>query len=190
MHFTSAFAGLVALASTTLAQDTQSAPFNLTVSTADGKYCDQPLSACHEGAAIESLCIYGSGTQFHLNTTQSTAANEPGVLTWLLPAGGLNYSESMRFSIDDSSNVAHPQFYPDNEATWVAFDDNNLMTIFSYLDDTVTPPAYTNGTALYRWYLCRTYWGYDYTTLNWVLGAGQPQNPSCVKADVKRVFVD
>jgi hypothetical protein len=41
----------------------------------------------------------------------------------------------------------------------------------------------------YRWYVCTTLvTSYTYSTLAWVLGSHSPQNPSCVKVDVVRVF--
>lgn len=60
----------------------------------------------------------------------------------------------------------------------------------SYLDDTESPPRDDEAKALYRWYVCESIFiGYNYQTLNWVLGSAKPQNPSCSKVDVKRVFI-
>lgn len=193
---TTATAALALFTTATVAQDVQSAPFNLTVTTADNSFVNGAIAACHEGAAIESLCLVrdGAGSQFNLNTTSGQQApagsTGSGALTWTLPGSNFQESEAMRFSIDPSTNVAHPQFFPDNEATFVAFDDQNYLNILSYVDDTVTPPTYRNATALYRWYVCTTYSGsYTYTTVDWLLGNGSPQNPSCVSAQVKRTFV-
>lgn len=64
------------------------------------------------------------------------------------------------------------------------------MNIQSYLDDTKSPPDSQHAHALYRWYVCNSnFEGYTYKTLGWVLGNGKPQNPSCEKVDVKRVFI-
>ena len=57
-------------------------------------------------------------------------------------------------------------------------------------DDTVSPPAYLdqqeNAT---NWYVCLTRYAYLYETLVWKIGVkGEPQNPSCKKVQVTRVF--
>jgi len=99
----------------------------------------------------------------------------------------------MSLFYNDASNVAIPLFYPgDSEQTYVAFDQNNVLNIPSYFDDTVVPPTSDgNATSLHRWYLCQNYYlGYNYLkSLSWVLGIGAPQNPSCEKVEVVRVFV-
>ena len=95
----------------------------------------------------------------------------------------------MAFFIDPTTNVALPLFEPSYEPQYVAFDSNNLMNIISYLDDTVNPPTDETAKAYYRWYICSTnFEAYVYPTLAWVQGNGAPQNPSCVKASIKRVF--
>ena len=78
------------------------------------------------------------------------------------------------------------------ETLHVAFDENGLMNIQQYTDDTLEPGnEYLNGTrSLYRWNICETYYtGYHYTALTWILGKHSAQNPTCQKVDVKRVFV-
>ena len=63
------------------------------------------------------------------------------------------------------------------------------MYIPTYLDDTQKPPTSVNGKKLYRWHTCMTYYtGYTYQTLAWQLGEAAPQNPTCEKVTVKRVF--
>lgn len=96
----------------------------------------------------------------------------------------------MSFYVDPTTNVALPLFMPgpDNQQQ-VAFDKRSLLTILGYVDDTITPPNYTDPKPYYNWYVCQTYYvGYTYRTLNWALGKGKPQNPSCVKVDVKRKY--
>jgi hypothetical protein len=97
----------------------------------------------------------------------------------------------MSFVVTASSNVALPLLQPSSEYQAVTFSKNGTLAIFSYSDDTQTPPAY-DVTALRNWYVCQTsFGGYNYQTLSWVLGkAGSvPQNPSCVGVDVIRKFV-
>lgn len=38
-------------------------------------------------------------------------------------------------------------------------------------------------------YICTTYAGYLYQTLAWTLGNAPPENPTCQKVDVQRLFV-
>jgi hypothetical protein len=179
--------------------DNQTAPFNLVLvsknKTIDGQY----LYSCHEGAAIEGLCLAGKkptvSNQFNFNySSQSVTPNPtlgtPGYVTWVLHGGNFNESEALGLYNDPTSNVALPLFEPGYSATVMAFDDKNLLNIQGYVDDTVSPPKAGDWVAYYRWYACTTYYsGYTYQTLAWALGAGKPQNPTCVKVDVKRVFV-
>ena len=205
---------LLALASTSLAQYTsQSKPFQLVIQSDDGNYDAANLGACHEGAAIEGLCV-GGGSTFYHNTSenalvQNESAGEQGVLTYILRGGNFNSefdatvkenlnhradalkaSEPMKLHYYESSNVALPLFEPLDEHTLVAFDKDNKMNIQAYIDDTVTPPTAGNFRPLYRWYVCQTYYaGYTYTTLAWVMGNAEPQNPSCKSVQVVREFI-
>lgn len=80
------------------AQDVQSKPFHLVLESANKKYNNQQLSACHSGAAIESLCLAGNnGARFFLNTTKGET--EPlkgqgldGALVWDLPIANGTYT--------------------------------------------------------------------------------------------------
>lgn len=95
----------------------------------------------------------------------------------------------MSFYVDPSSNVALPMFQPGYDQQQVMFDETSQMGIYTYLDDTVTPPTAQNVTILKNWYVCQTYYtGYTYETLAWALGneSAKPQNPSCVKVQVQR----
>jgi hypothetical protein len=199
----SIIAGLLALTSSVLAQDTywsnQSAPFYLVIKskndTLNGKY----LGACHEGAAIEGFCVAGPSKEnfvtFNYNTSAQESTPVTGLLTWSLQIGGgssgvvQNVSSAMRLSYSPSSNVAIPVLFPGNsENTPVAFAANGKLGIFTYQDDTKPLPNY-NNTLTYRWYVCTTYYGYLYQTLAWTLGNHSPQNPTCQKVDVYRKFV-
>lgn len=96
---------------------------------------------------------------------------------------------SMRFSTDPASNVALLLFMPGYQSQYIAFNDaTGEMSVISYIDDTISPPAYKTR-ALNRWYVCRNnYSGYQYDNLNWVYGTNEPQNPSCVSVTVSRVM--
>ena len=198
---TSTLASLLAIATSTTAQYlNQTAPFALVVLSQNETYNGTTLGACHEGAAIEGLCIGATFSQpipssvetftFNYSSSQTVDPNVgcQGYLTYELQGGNFNLSSPLSLSYNPSSNVAIPLLEPSESGQTVAFKDDDLMGITQYLDDTVTPPAY-NVKTLYRWYICQTNAGYAYTTAAWVLGDGVPQNPSCVKADIKRVFI-
>jgi hypothetical protein len=119
--------------------------------------------------------------------TVDPAVGQVGLLTYELRGGNFNLSSPMELSYNPSSNVAIPLFTPSESGTEVAFKSDDLMGIPGYLDDTVSPPVY-NSETLYRWYICLTNAGYTYTTAAWAMGDTTPENPSCVKADIKRVF--
>ncbi|KAK5725045.1 hypothetical protein LTR17_013336 [Elasticomyces elasticus] len=198
-------AALLAFSTTILAQDPgQSAPFQLKLKaedcpTYDGVY----LYACHEGAAIEGLCTGNTTADveawntFGLNYTTSGVPIDPkvgqqGILTWVLEYATGNLSSAMSLYADPATNVGIPLFEPSYGSTPVSFDEDNVMNIPSYLDDTVEPPAARETPiGLRRWYVCQNYYsGYSYVkSLSWVYGEGEPQNPSCEKVDVVRVFL-
>ena len=186
----------VFVASQVAAQYTnQSAPFYLIVHSKNSTLNGSSLVTCHEGAAIEGLCLNGPITDtnsaystFQFNTS---SYGTQGVLTFSLPVneGTLNVSEPMQLSYNPTSNVAVPLFEPGYGVTYVGFDRSNKMYIQGYIDDTVTPPSVNTSKNYNRWYICQTYAGYSYTTLAWVMGSHSPENPSCVKVDVVREFV-
>ena len=199
----SIIAGLLACIIPALAQDyNQSAPFNLVLLSKNETYNNVALGACHTGAAIESLCLGGkllaanaSFPTFQFNTTSNEVVGNPfagitGQITYLLRGGNFNLSEPLTLQYSTSSNVALPIFEPADYGTYMAFDKAGKLNIQDYVDDTVYPPNTSKTTAYYRWYACHTYYtGYQYTTLAWVLGPNRPENPTCVKVDVKRLFV-
>lgn len=163
------------------------------------------LGACHEGAAIEGLCLTGetlndtasSYTTFYHNL--SAYANDPsgapdvsGVLSWnLRVAGNQTVPSALRFSFDPTSNVVIPVFFPDDqEYQLVDFDSSNSLYIPRGLDDCQSPPTYIDPPQkLKNWYICLTRYGYLYYTLSWKIGAtGMPQNPSCQEVEVFRIW--
>lgn len=97
----------------------------------------------------------------------------------------------MHLEYNPSSNVAIPLFFPDADSgISVEFDVDEKLYIEGGVDDTKpydASPAYAGD--VYNWYVCETHWGYTYPTLAWVLGIEAPQNPSCQKVDVVRVFI-
>jgi hypothetical protein len=162
------------------------------------------LGACHAGAAIESLCLTSEKrndtastyTTFYHNVSASdepNAIDTAGVLAYVLRAGGgLEVPSSMQLSNQLTSNVAIPVISPGwDDYTAVYFDECGSLYIPAYQDDTVSPPESFPGTMRVKnWYVCLTRYTYTYTTLAWKVGlTGEPQNPSCQKVEVERVWV-
>ncbi|KAH8650576.1 hypothetical protein BGZ60DRAFT_388937 [Tricladium varicosporioides] len=172
----------------------QSAPFNLVLKSSNSTLNGSALYACHEGAAIEGLCLGGPPTNsqsdvFTFNTTSIPDVNTTGLLTWELHGGNFNLSSPLSFSYNPASNVAFPVFMPsDTSNLQVGFDECGKMYVSGYQDDTKPLPNY-EASKLYRWVICKTYYGYLYTTLAWVMGKGEAQNPTCQAVEVYRVFV-
>ena len=198
---------LLAAATGTSAQNYNetSAPFHLIVTSEDGSINDT-LSACHTGAALESLCLSYSNTTSKPNPSNPAAFNfntsiysqppapsfgTPGILTWIVPSNP-PIPSSVFFSYDPTTDIALPILGPGDEgAEQLAFDQYNRLTVQGYVDWTANPPnGNGNWKEYYRWYACRTYFtGYQYNALAWGLGPGQPENPTCVGVNVTRVFV-
>jgi len=119
-----------------------------------------------------------------------------GIVTWWLPYTGedgpAEVSQAVGLEFPTYTNVAQMSIGFEDDYTYVAFDKDSLLNIQTYLDDTLEPASelLPATVALYRWYICKTYYtGYQYTALTWVMGGGAPQNPTCQKVDVKRVWV-
>lgn len=194
-------AGALALVAGVNAQyyKNQSAPFNLVLTSQNTTLNGSTLGSCHEGAAIEGLCVTGplnkdSGKYtFNYTTTQATeptGVNVTGLLTYLLVGGNFQASSPMQLDPVVTSNVAVPLLQPSDEGQVVAFDADNKLVILRSSDDTKPLPNYSS-TPLSNWYACTTDSGYLYQTLAWVVGTetAVPQNPTCQKVEVVRVFV-
>ncbi|CEJ93784.1 hypothetical protein VHEMI09353 [[Torrubiella] hemipterigena] len=187
-------AASLALAGIATAQNVQSKPFKLVLSSDDAKWNGKGVSACHVGAAIESLCIGDHSIDFTFNTTEGAQPamdgySPSGLITWSLPASP-PIPEAMSFTYQPSSDLALPLFEPGYGTTYVSFrDSDGQLNIISYLDDTVSPAVYKTE-ALSQWYVClNNYSGYQYNNLNWLMGKNtKPQNPSCSAVTVNRVW--
>lgn len=204
MRTSSAITGLfIVAASVASAQYTnQSAPFALVINSDNATINGVTLAACHEGAAIEGLCLFGGPLSNNSVTYQqnvssypspTTAAGLPGLLTYDLRGGNFNVSSAMMLSYNPTSNVAVPLFFPGTDVgtTLVAFDECGKMNIQGWLDDRTYPLTTMAGAPVpyYRWYACGTDAGYMYETLAWTMGEYPPENPSCQAVNVTRVFV-
>ncbi|KAJ4165222.1 hypothetical protein LMH87_006863 [Akanthomyces muscarius] len=178
---------ILASAMAVSAQDIQSKPFNIQLTSDDSTVNDKYIGACHSGAAIESLCLTDRPVTMHLNSTSEQNLDN-GLLTWLLPSN-LPVDSAMHLVADPSSNVAQAVFYPGpSDGQYVQFTDDKLA-LFSGIDDTKVPIEAGTPKPIENWYICDSYYSsYRYKTLSWVYGKAGPQNPTCVKVTVKRNF--
>jgi len=182
---------------------TRSPDFYLAVYSYDNEELNNTsLDACHEGAAIEGFCrgpklpdTSGYATKFYFNTsvenTDPKAANVPGILSYDLIIGDNELIPSaMNIAFTATSNVNVPVLFPGpNQANEVYFDEADELYILSTRDDTVDPSVLRDE-RLKQWYICTTHYAYEYVTLAWVVGKGaKPQNPTCQKVTVKRVWI-
>jgi len=180
----------------------QSSLFSLVLKSRNSSISGSVLGPCHIGAATEALCLTKttdlpanySTAFFHFNTTGDDIDTVPspgavGVLSYALPLVSGPLTSPMVLAIDPTSNVAVPQLTPSIlDTTGVAFDSDGKMNIQGSIDDTVYPQVYKT-IPYYRWYACYTNdIGYTYQTLAWVIGPREPENPTCIKVDVVRVF--
>jgi hypothetical protein len=181
----------------------QSAPFHLVLISDDDAVNGSTLSACHTGAAIESLCLSnGNSTSsptpipaatFYFNTSAipqpASPGSTPGILGYTLQATP-PIPSSVEFVYDPIVNYALPQLYPGDGGQTLAFDEQDLLNVQGYVNYSVSPPKAGDWVAYYRWFSCTTYYaGYEYVNLVFALGDTTPQTPGCAKVDVKRVFI-
>ena len=97
----------------------------------------------------------------------------------------------MVISPEPSTNVGVALFGIGDDYFYISFDSDNFMYYPSYYDDCTNPPTILKEPQhLERWYICViNYLGYEYDQLSWVYGHDNPQNPTCQKVSVERVFV-
>lgn len=200
-------AALLALSSAAFAQyDQVSEPFRLVVYSENPDFNNHTLVPCHESAGVEALClgslydptsapVYTFNTSlYNIQHPPTNGAGPVGILVYLLGVHDGNESSGFGLSYSDVSNVAVPIFSPgDSDVTLVAFDDLERLNIQGEVD-VGNPPSADDTHPSYNWYICKTYRGYSYETLAWVVGNGLPDNPTCTTSgttpvSVARIFV-
>ncbi|KAI1659309.1 hypothetical protein F4813DRAFT_354531 [Daldinia decipiens] len=200
------FASAFALALAQSNYPNQSAPFNLVLSSDNSTLNGLKLTACHSGAAVESFCLDDTVEEPEFQTFffngSAEAPQDPnylpsGLITWTFTGGQPPFTESTAMSLmyNPASNLAFPLIWPSSDtAQPVSFTEDELLAVAANIDDAVSPPQPFENYVTYltdRWAVCTTYWqGYGYVALQYVLGKEEPQNPSCQRVTVKRVFVE
>jgi hypothetical protein len=204
MKLTLSTLALSFVALTTAQYDVESPPFQLIVLSDDDAINGTTISACHSGAAIESLCLSSGNSPsnptpiapatFHFNTSSLTQpaspGSTPGVLNYDLQTSTTPIPSTLDFDTDLLTNYALPLLYPGTGGRSLAVDQYDLFNVQGYVDYSVSPPKAGEYAAYYRWYVCTTYYsGYQYLNVVWGLGDDKPNTPGCVKVELKRVFI-
>jgi hypothetical protein len=183
-----------------------SGPSFLTLVSSDTRLNGTILAACHEGAAIDALCTTSLTTAdppvlrttFHFkpssNVTRYSDINISGQIAYEMSLGGNQTIEStLRLTYSPWTNVALPIFMPGPSGDYgFYFDECDKLYIARGYDDTVPPEnsqPQRPDIKDYNWYVCLTWYGYLYETLAWTVGVAEPQNPTCQKVDVQRVYI-
>lgn len=166
------------------------------------------LGACHEGAAIEGLCLSESRFDdigpsrypfYHIvSNSQNPAANAfdiPGTMIWILQTTEWAVPSAMHFFSQSDTNQQNMIFTPSVESTsYVSFDKAGRM--YRQKDsngDWIAPDTRNSSESSTRhesWYICLTHYNYAITSLVWVDGdAPIPQDSTCQSVGVQRLWV-
>ncbi|KAF2435457.1 hypothetical protein EJ08DRAFT_645754 [Tothia fuscella] len=197
-------------------QDETLKHFRLVLQSENSTLNGRVLHACHWNVDANALCptfieypdqrikyIFTSTT---INDTDSyDNGGEYMKLRMVFPPIGSNplFTMDFRFHIQTNlySNIALAWFDEDyaekdekleDRKVWdaVFFDEKGLMFKKGVADDRDVPIQENVQKNYYRWYVCNTvYNSYYYQTLVWGQGEPAPQNPTCVKVDVRREFL-
>ncbi|KAJ6785891.1 hypothetical protein PWT90_07917 [Aphanocladium album] len=180
---------ILASAMAVSAQSIQSKPFHLELTSDNADLNGKFIGACHSGAAIESACLTTKPVTMHLNSSSEQNPDD-GLITWLLPSS-LPVDSALRLVPEPTSNVAQAIFEPGPYGGLYVRFDNDKLALWSGIDDTKVPIEAGPAKAVDNWYICDSYYtSYRYKTLSWLYGNqdAKPQNPTCVKVSVKRVY--
>lgn len=113
---------ITALTASIVAAD-QSAPFNLVLKSSNTTIDGVALASCHEGAAIEGLCLTTTWTPTLAAATYNlnySSTSTDGVLTWNLPFNTNQVlSEPMTLQSTRDANVEAAFFNPSGPGTTV-----------------------------------------------------------------------
>jgi hypothetical protein len=168
-------------------------PFQLAVISSNATLNGQILSPCHWHVLVQALCpqpaIKTTTVRDSFNSTKKPSGGFN--LNWDLNQGQSNTQMVLNFTIGTSmySNVADAMLVNAGYPTDVFFDEKDKMYLQGRADDRRVPIEEYAVENYYRWYVCNTvYNSYRYQTLAWSQGEPAPQNPTCQKIDVKRVY--
>lgn len=193
----------VAAALTVLASTASSAAVNtkfyLVLESSNSNLNGTALITCHEGAAIEALCkgkpISESNPKFSTFKFKEASPNY-GEVTFFedkLTGGKLPIPISLDPSLTHSKDVQSLGFLHYNKTSNVLFPlfGDGKVEDFSFdsKDQLYIDRDEAVGSAQYYWYMCKqTFESYTYNVLSWVVGGTNPDNDTCQKVNVKRVY--
>jgi len=158
------------------------------------------LGACHWSAAYEGLCLTNDTTAtparpyttFYHNVSSYDAE---GILNWPMSLYGRvdPVPSAMRFEYEAGTNLVNIALTPWTDTyQLVWFEDGSAsMYITIAKDDTGKAPDWVHPPKKVKnWYMCTMRYDDTWRSLAWKIGfVGEPQNPTCSKVDVVRVWV-
>lgn len=160
------------------------------------------LGACNWTIPRKGLCLTDDTTAtparpystFYHNVSSYNYDNQ-GILNWPLSLWGRDdpASSAMRFHYEAGTNLVEIMLEPwtdiyqlvwfeeDSASMYIAIDEDDTGKV----RDWVVPPKQVKN-----WYMCNSRYSIKLRTLAWKIGfVGEPQNPTCSKVDVVRVWV-
>lgn len=166
------------------------------------------MGACHQGAAIEGLCLskarfdddLGLSYTFYHNASSSqnstaNAIDAPGTMIWILHTSEWAVPSAMNFTPTSGTNQLNMIFTPGIESnSYVSFDKAGRMYRHKALDGNWTAPRMRRSSATdtryENWYICLTHYNYEMNSLVWVDGdAPVPPDSTCRPVGVQRLWV-
>ncbi|KAI4649484.1 hypothetical protein J4E93_003804 [Alternaria ventricosa] len=159
------------------------------------------LGACHWSAPYAGLCLSNDTTAtparpfttFYHNLSSYNIDNQ-GILNLPVSLWGRDdpVSSAMRFDYEAGTNLVEMTFAlrtdiyqlvcfeEDDASMYIAIDEDDTGKV----RDWVFPPKKVKN-----WYMCPSRYNFKLWTLAWKIGVvGEPQNPTCSKVDVVRVW--
>jgi hypothetical protein len=195
MHFLKGTAAtLIATSVTTAAPTAVEKPFQLSVVSSNSTLNGKILAPCHWHVLTQGLCPQPATETKPERDSFNTTTKPSGAVSmnWSLTRGQPGPQMVLNFTLSSSifSNVANAMFTSSDYAWDVFFDEKDLMYLEGMADDRKVPIEEYTVQKYYRWYVCNTvYNSYRYQTLAWGQGEPAPQNPTCQKIDVKRLYI-
>jgi len=160
------------------------------------------LGACHWSSTYEGLCLTDDTTATHARPSTTFYHNvssyyddTQGILNWPLSLWGRDdpVSSAMHFEFVVGTNLVNMVFTPGTDTyQLVCFEEGSASMYIAIAEDDTgkAPDWFDPPKKVKNWYMCTMRHGSTLRSLAWKIGfVGEPQNPTCSKVDVVRVWV-